>query len=138
MKGGRMADSAFAVLWSGQVAIVRLPAEVDLTLADGLRDTLLSVLNRGAAGLVVDMTVTSFCDSAGISALARAARRASASEAWIAVAVTAPAVLRVLSLTGLVPHVAVYPGVRAALAALPGSRRPLTPPDPDAAAPGTA
>jgi anti-anti-sigma factor len=71
----------FPVLWLDRTAVVRLPAEIDLTIADDVREALLSVLNQGAHGLVADMTATTFCDSAGISALVRAARRASAARA---------------------------------------------------------
>ena len=56
--------------------MVAVPAELDLTIADGLREALLGVLNAGALGLVVDMTTTTFCDSAGITAITRAVRRA--------------------------------------------------------------
>jgi len=64
-------DDRFAVTWSGRTAVVTAGVEVDLTIADGLREALLVVLNAGALGLVVDMTTTTFCDSAGIAAITR-------------------------------------------------------------------
>ena len=96
-----------------------VPGELDLTIADGLRDVLLGVLNAGALGLVVDMTMTTFCDSAGISAITRAARRAAANDATIRLAVTSPAVLRVFDLVGIDRLIDVYPDAAAALASLP-------------------
>ena len=72
-----VSDERFPVTWSGRTAVVGVPGEVDLTNSESLRDELLNALNAGAVGLVVDMTGTTFCDSAGIAALTRAARRVS-------------------------------------------------------------
>ena len=100
-----------------------VPGELDLTIADGLREALLGVLNAGALGLVVDMTTTTFCDSAGISAITRAVRRAAANDATIRLAVASPAVLRVLDLVGVDRLIDVYPDADAALASLPEHAR---------------
>ena len=105
--------------WSAQTAIVRLPAEIDLTVADELREALLGVLSQGARGLIVDMTATTFCDSAGITALVRAVRRAAADGATLRLAVSAPAVLRVFTLVGIDRLIDIYPDVAAARASLP-------------------
>ena len=115
-----MSGESFPVTWSGRTAIVRLPGEIDLTNADAIREGLLSALNQAAAALVVDMTATTFCDSAGITALVRASRRAAATGATIRLAASAPPVLRVLTLVGIDRLIDIYPGVDAALASLPG------------------
>jgi anti-sigma B factor antagonist len=107
----------FPVLWLGRAAVVSLPVEVDISLADQVREDLLSVLNRGPAALIVDMGRTTFCDSAGVHALIRAHKRAAASSADMRLVVTAPAVLRVFSITGVDRLIAVCPSVSAALAA---------------------
>ena len=109
----------FPVRWSGQTAIVRLPAEIDLTIADPLREALLTVLNQGALGLIADMTATTFCDSAGIMALVRAARRAAAGDATMRIVVTAAPVLRILDLVGIDRLIDIHPSVSAALASMP-------------------
>jgi len=101
--------------------VVAAPGEVDLTNAEGLRDALLSALNSGALGLVVDMTATTFIDSAGVTALVRASRRASATEATVRLAVTAAPVLRVLNLVGIDQLLDVHPSVSDAVASLPAS-----------------
>jgi anti-sigma B factor antagonist len=112
-------EDRFPVTWTGRTAVVAVPAELDLTIADGLRDTLLGVLNAGALGLVVDMTATTFCDSAGITAITRAVRRGAATDATIRLAVTSTPVLRVLDLVGIDRLIDVYPSVDAAQASLP-------------------
>jgi len=106
--------------------VVTVPAELDLTIADGLRETLLGVLNAGALAVVVDMTSTTFCDSAGIAAITRAVRRAVAHDATIRLAVTSPAVLRVLDLVGIDRLIDIYPDTSAALASLPDQARNLS------------
>jgi len=108
----------FGAEWSGQVAVVTGAGEIDITNAEGLRDALLSALNAGAAALVVDMTSTTFLDSAGLTALVRAARRATATDATVRLAVTAPPVLRVLNLVGIDRMIAVYPSVSDAVNSL--------------------
>lgn len=119
-----MPAERFPVLWSGQVAVVRTPEEVDTTIADDMREALLSVLNQGASALVVDMTRTTFCDSAGVSAIVRARRRALASNAEVRIATGSPTLLRLFSLLGLESAIAVYPDVEAAVSSLGGSASP--------------
>jgi anti-sigma B factor antagonist len=120
VKGGVVvSEDRFLVSWYGRTAVVRLPAEIDLTIADDVREALLSVLNKGALALVVDMTVTTFCDSAGITALVRASRRADATGATICVAASGPPVLRVFSLVGIDRLIDIHPTVDDARASLP-------------------
>lgn len=103
------------VLWVGRTAVISVPAEIDMANADLVRDDLLSVLNRGPATLIVDMGGTTFCNSSGVNALIRAHRRATACESDMRLVATAPAVRRVLSITGLDHLIEVYPSVAAAL-----------------------
>jgi anti-sigma B factor antagonist len=114
-----VSEERFPATWSGRTAVVTATGEIDLTNAEGLRDTLLSVLNSGALGLVVDMTATTFLDSAGVTALVRASRRAAATEAILRLAVTAAPVLRVLNLVGIDRLIEVHPSVTDAMASLP-------------------
>jgi anti-sigma B factor antagonist len=114
-----VSEERFPTTWSGQTAVIVAAGEIDLTNAESLRDALLSALNAGAPGLIVDLTATTFLDSPGVTALVRASRRASASGAALRLAVTAPAVLRVLSLVGIDQLIPVYPSVVTALDSLP-------------------
>ena len=104
------------VLWIGQVAVVTLPAEIDVTNADAIREELLSTVNQGAVLLIADLSKTMFCDSAGVSALVRTLRRANASGAVLRLVVNTPAVQRVLSITGVDRLLEIFPSVSAALA----------------------
>lgn len=111
-------DECFTLTWSGPVAVVTAAREIDITNAEGFRDVLLSALNAGAASLVADLTPTTFLDSAGVTALVRAARRATATDAALRLAVSHP-VLRVLTLVGIDRLIQVYPSLADALASLP-------------------
>jgi anti-sigma B factor antagonist len=116
-----MSGEHYPVLWIGRTAVVSLPAEIDITNADQVREDLLSVLNQGAALLIADLSRTTFCDSAGMSALARGFRRAEASQSDMRLVVTTLAVQRVLALTGIDRLLDIYPSVAASLAPSPGS-----------------
>lgn len=111
-----MPEEFCPVLWIGQVAVVTLPAEIDVTNADAIREELLSMVNQGATLLIADLSKTMFCDSAGVSALVRALRRANANEAVLRLVVNTPAVQRVLSITGVDRLLEIFPSVSAALA----------------------
>ena len=124
-----MSGERYPVLWIGQVAVVTLPAEIDVTNADAIREELLAVLNQGAVLLVADMSKTDFCDSSGVSALVRVFRHAAATSATaLRLVVTTPGVLRVLSITGVDRLVDVYPSVAASLAG-PSSQADQARPD---------
>jgi anti-sigma B factor antagonist len=107
----------YPVLWIGQVAVVTLPAEIDVTNAESVREDLLAVLNHGAVLLIADLSNTTFCDSAGVSALVRTFTQATASgSSSMRAVVSTPAVQRILSITGVDRLLAIYPSVAASLA----------------------
>lgn len=116
MKGRcRLTISGNGELPDGDVTILVLPAEIDVTNADEVREQLLSAANQGASVLVADMSQTTFCDSSGITALVRAFRRANESGTKFRLVTTSPAVLRVLEITGVDRLIDVYPTVAEAL-----------------------
>ncbi len=120
-----MPDDQFPVEWTGRRAIIALPGRVDVTNVDRLRDRLLSVINRGAAVLIVDMTDTLSCDHSAVDAVARACQRAAISGTQLRLAVSVPAIRRVLSIEGLDRLVSIYPSLEAAIASgVPGGSVP--------------
>ncbi len=56
--------------------MVALPAEIDYGNWEEVRSRLLGALRPDAAAVVIDLTSTVFCDSAGLASLARACRAA--------------------------------------------------------------
>lgn len=134
-----MPQERFPVTWLGEAAVIKLPEEIDISNADQVRDELLSLLNRGPAVLIVDMAETTFCDSAGINALVRAHKRATANDAEIRLVVASPGVERILTITGVDRLIPVHPTVAASLntpVGPSGSSPAAANPDDRAAQPG--
>ena len=91
------------------VRVVSVPEEVDITNVPALQAALLQAAATGSPALVVDMTRTRFCDSAGLRVLVDAHKRALAEGRALLLAAPAAAVLRVLEITGIaqvIPHFA--------------------------------
>jgi len=110
----------------GGVPVVTAPAEIDTTTAGQLRAILLDWQTRGHTTVVVDMTGTRFCDSAGLRELVRAHKRARAESGELRLVLPADgAVPRVFTFTGLdrlIPH---FAALEQALAQVPAAGRPL-------------
>ena len=91
------------------VPVVTAPEEIDITNTPELGSALLEAAAHGHGTLVVDMTRTRFCDSAGLRVLVDAHKQALAEGRAVLLAVPAAAVLRVLEITGIdqaIPHFA--------------------------------
>ena len=99
----------------GRHVVVTAPAEIDLVNAGSLSDHLTAVCGSPDV-ITVDMTRTTFCDSAGIHALARAARHSAASGGELRLAIGSSPVQRILQLTGLDQFAPVYRDVPHSLA----------------------
>ena len=131
-----MPDDQFPVEWTGWQAIVAFPEHVDVSNVDQLRDRLLSVISRGPAVLIADMTGTRSCDHAAVDGIARACQRAAVSGTQFRLVVAVPVIRRVLGIEGLDRLVPIYPSREAATAAGTPERGfpvrpPIRPPQPD-------
>ncbi len=82
------------------VPVVVAPEEIDITNTEMLRSALLKAAADGRGTLVVDMTRTRFCDSAGLHVLLAAHKRAEAEGHEVLLVIPSAAVLRVLAITG--------------------------------------
>ena len=98
------------------VPVVIAPQEIDITNADRLRAALLHAAARPGPALVVDMTGTRFCDSAGLHALIGAHKRAQAEGRQVRLAIPGAQVRRILALTALDRLIPVYTSLDEALA----------------------
>jgi len=105
-----MAAINYRFQMAGGVPVVIAPAEIDITTAGQLRAILLEWHTRGHTTMVVDMTATQFCDSAGLRELVWAHKRAVAEGGGLRLVLPADgAVRRVFTFTGLdrlIPHFA--------------------------------
>lgn len=128
-----MSVESYPVRWAGRLAVVTAPGEIDLSNAGQLLEQLLAVLDREPAALIVDMSATTFCDSAGVNTVLRAYKRAHQQGTELRVAAPALPVQRVFTLTGLDRLIDIYPGLAASLA----GRLPGRPAGPDRARTGS-
>jgi anti-anti-sigma factor len=111
-----VAVERWPVRWAGKTVVVEIPAEIDVTNAGRIRALLMSLVEEsGAKVVVVDMAGTTFCDSAGVTALATAYRKAAAQGADLKVVAAMPPVLRIFELTGLDQVLGVFSDMAAAL-----------------------
>ncbi len=109
-----MAGEDYKLRWVGQRAVVTLPAEIDVTNAEEIRQALVSAAGHDAAVLIIDMSETTFCDSAGVNAIIAAHKQATA--AGTKLQLVAPGVLRILTLVGVDQLVPIYQTLESALA----------------------
>ena len=120
----------------GRLAVAALPEHFGLPTAGPIREQLLTVINRGARALIVDMTATIACDHAGVAALARVHQRAAASGTELRLVVSAPVVRRVLDIGHIDRLVSIYPVLEAALT--PAGQVTIRPLVPEAGRAGSA
>jgi anti-anti-sigma factor len=107
------------------VAVVRIPAEVDLKNAEDVQAGLFEAVGSGAAVVIADMTGTTFTDSMGARALVLAHKIAVEQGAELRVAASSPSVLRVLSMLKLDRYLSVYPSVAQAQAVGTATEEPM-------------
>ncbi len=111
-----MPESSFRVEMTGGIAVVTAPEEIDITNAAGLRAALLQAAGQAARTLVVDMSRTQFCDSAALTVLVRAYKRAQAEGRQVLLVIAAAAVLRIFAVTGIDHLIPNFPSLEEALA----------------------
>jgi anti-sigma B factor antagonist len=122
-----MPRASFRVEMISGVPVVGAPEEIDITNAAGLRAALLDATAHGNGMLVVDMSQTQFCDSAGLNVLVRAHKRAQAEGGQVLLVIRAAAVLRIFAVTGIDQLIPNFSTLEQALT--------QTPPGPDSVRP---
>ena len=116
-----MTQGPLPVDWHGQQAVVSMPDEVDMANGSAIQEGLLAALAQRPAVLVVDMTQTTFCDSAGVRAIMLTHRQAAAAGCQLRLVIGSPAVTRVFTIIGAGQLVPIHPDLAAALAAAPAA-----------------
>lgn len=100
----------------GGMPVVAAPTEIDIATADDLERALLAAAACGHTVILVDMTGTRFCDSAGLRVLAAAHRRAVAEGGELRLVPPAGgSVVHVLTLTGMGRLIPIFGSLEEAL-----------------------
>ena len=112
--------------------IAVLSGELDIACAPALREQLLGLLRPAASRLVIDLSRVSYADASGLAVLVATGRRAGLLGGYMRLAAPAPAVAKVLRITGLRLRLDIFPTVQAAITSPGrGQRRPDRRPDAD-------
>lgn len=112
----RAPDASFPVELITSLPVVTAPEDIDITNAAGLRTALVQAAALGRGTLVVDMSQTQFCDTAGIHALVSAHKRARAEGGQVLLVIGGAAVHRIVSITGLDRVIPTFQSLEQALA----------------------
>lgn len=111
------ANHDYRIRWAGPQAVITMPPEIDIANAGQVRQALVAAASQDAAGLIIDMSRTTFCDSAGVQAVIAAYQLAAQTRTEIRL-VTA-SVLRIFQMIRADQLIPIYPTLEAALADIP-------------------
>ena len=98
--------------WSGRHVVVTMPTEIDAANSAAVTAQLAAVLSERPGLITADLTSTTFCDSAGVRAVARAGEQSAASGTELRIALGDSPVARIFQLTGLDQVMRVYRDVQ--------------------------
>ena len=105
--------------------IAALRGELDIACAPALREQLLGLLRPAASRLVIDLSAVSYADASGLAVLVATGRRAGLLGGLSRWPRRAPAVAKVLRITGLHHLLDIFPTVQAAITSPGGGQRRL-------------
>jgi anti-sigma B factor antagonist len=100
-------DLVLDVRQDGGTAVLRLQGDLDVSTAPELAELCRSVHARGATEVVIDLTETTFLDSAGLRALVGAQRLFGGDGANVRLSHPSETVIRLLDITGLTDYFAI-------------------------------
>jgi len=82
--------------------------DLDIAAAPALREELLGLLQPGASRLIIDLSAARIADASGAAVLVGTGRRADLLGGWLRLVSPAPALTRILSVTGLDRRLATF------------------------------
>lgn len=119
-----MPGTGYEIRWVDGLPVVPAPAEIDVTNAGELRRAIQSCTDPENPTPVVDMSETTFCDSAGVEQLVQAHRQAAAAGGEIRLVIGSASVMRILTIVGVDRLVPIFTSLEEAVAEAPEPSRP--------------
>jgi anti-sigma B factor antagonist len=105
--------------WHDEVPVARVQGEVDASNVKEIGDRLRSLLSNRSVAMIVDLSATTYLDSAGINLLFTLAEEMRSRQQRLALVVADPSpIARMVSLTGLDRAMPVHPTLPDALGEL--------------------
>jgi anti-sigma B factor antagonist len=98
-------------------AVVAVGGELDMSTAPELLTTAIDLIDSGRHRMILDLRDLTFCDSAGLSVIARLKRRVNEVDGVLILARAGGIVRSVLDLTGMTELIAAYPTIEDACTA---------------------
>jgi len=114
----------YEVSWVEGVPVVSAPAEVDIANVNELLRVIRSSTDPEHTTLVVDMSETTFCDSAGVSGLVQAHKRAVAAGGEVRLVIGGASVMRLLAIIGVDRVMPIFTSLEDAIEAAPAPSPP--------------
>jgi anti-sigma B factor antagonist len=103
------------------MVVVAVAGELDLATAPELLNRVTDLIDEGHHRVVLDLAELSFCDSAGLSVLARIRKKVAQFDGALTLARPTPIVRSVLELTGMTEVIPTFETVDAATEAASGT-----------------
>ncbi|MEM7035314.1 MAG: STAS domain-containing protein [Chloroflexota bacterium] len=100
------------------ITVLNLSGEIDISHSTRLRDTLIEMIENNSGRLLIDLTNVSYIDSAGLSVLVVAHRKAQGMGGVLGLSNPQKSVQQVFQLTRMVKFFQIYDSVEAGVAAL--------------------
>lgn len=86
---------------TAEIRIVHVAGEVDMSSVEPMETAVLQELAAQPRGMVIDLLDVNFCGSSGLRVLLQARQQADSAHIGLRVVANAPAVLRVLEISGM-------------------------------------
>ena len=99
----------------GDAIVYKLKGSLDFETAPSLRAALMEAADEGKHDIVVDLPHLEFLDSSGLGAIIGAHKRALEHDGRVRLIISPGPIERLLTITGLMNVLAVYPSIEAAL-----------------------
>src|SRR2546430_13474809 len=101
----------------GDCAVLQVAGEVDVYTAPMLREQIRELAAKGAVHLIADLGQVGFLDSTGLGTLVGGLKRLREAGGSLTLVITAPRILRLFQITGLIKVLAIQPSVPEAITA---------------------